>query len=99
MSQFPDERAAELKELFFESASELLQSLNEETLKLEKQPGDLETVRTIRRIVHTLKGDAAAVGYHQLSELAHELEDALAEDALAMETGAEMCIRDRCRTW
>ncbi len=82
MSQFPDERAAELKELFFESASELLQSLNEETLKLEKQPGDLETVRTIRRIVHTLKGDAAAAGYRQLSELAHEL-----EDALAMETG------------
>ena len=78
MNQFPDERAAELKELFFESAAELLQSLNEETLKLEKQPGDLETVRTIRRIVHTLKGDAAAVGYRELSELAHELEDALA---------------------
>ena len=82
MSQFPDERAAELKELFFETALELLQSLNEETLKLEKQPGDLETVRTIRRIVHTLKGDSAAVGYHELSELAHEL-----EDALALETG------------
>ena len=78
MSQFPDERAAELKELFFETALELLQSLNEETLKLEKQPGDLESVRTIRRIVHTLKGDSAAVGYHELSELAHELEDALA---------------------
>ena len=78
MSQFPDERAAELKELFFETALELLQALNEETLKLEKQPGDLETVRTIRRIVHTLKGDSAAVGYHELSELAHELEDALA---------------------
>jgi two-component system, chemotaxis family, sensor kinase CheA len=78
VSQFPDERAAELKQLFFESALELLQSLNEETLKLEKKPGDLETVRTIRRIVHTLKGDSAAVGYHELSELAHELEDALA---------------------
>ena len=78
MSQFPDERAAELKELFFETALELLQSLNEETLTLEKKPGDLETVRTIRRIVHTLKGDSAAVGYHELSELAHELEDALA---------------------
>jgi two-component system, chemotaxis family, sensor kinase CheA len=81
VSQFPDERAAELKELFFETALELLQSLNEETLKLEKQPGDLETVRTIRRIVHTLKGDSAAVGYHELSELAHELEDALALEA------------------
>jgi len=82
VSQFPDERAAELKDLFFETALELLQSLNEQTLKLEKQPGDLETVRTIRRIVHTLKGDSAAVGFHELSELAHEL-----EDALALETG------------
>jgi len=82
VSQFPDERATELKQLFFETALELLQSLNEETLKLEKQPGDLETVRTIRRIVHTLKGDSAAVGYPELSELAHEL-----EDALALETG------------
>ena len=60
MSQFADERAAELKQLFFETALELLQSLNDETLKLEKRPGDLETVRTIRRIVHTLKGDSAA---------------------------------------
>jgi two-component system, chemotaxis family, sensor kinase CheA len=83
VSQFSDERAAELKELFFETALELLQSLNEETLKLEKQPGDLEPVRTIRRIVHTLKGDSAAVGYPELSELAHEL-----EDALALETAA-----------
>jgi two-component system chemotaxis sensor kinase CheA len=86
VSQFPDERAAELKELFFETALELLQSLNEETLKLEKQPGDLETVRTIRRIVHTLKGDSAAVGYHELSELAHELEDALAVETSAAPT-------------
>src|SRR5580692_3765183 len=52
-------------------------------LKIEKQPGDLEPVRTIRRIVHTLKGDSAAVGYHELSELAHELEDALALEAAA----------------
>jgi two-component system chemotaxis sensor kinase CheA len=84
VSQFPDERAAELKELFFETALELLQSLNEETLTLEKKPGDLETVRTIRRIVHTLKGDSAAVGYSELGELAHQL-----EDALAVETGGD----------
>ena len=37
MSHFSDERALELKELFFETALELLQSLNEETLKLEKR--------------------------------------------------------------
>ncbi|HET7207662.1 MAG TPA: chemotaxis protein CheA [Terriglobales bacterium] len=78
MSNSSDDRAAELRELFFESAQELLQALNEDALKLEKNPGDAEIVRSIRRTVHTLKGDAAACGYRELSELAHELEDALA---------------------
>ncbi len=78
MTQFPDERAAEMRELFFESAQELLQALNEEALKLEKRPGDAELVRGIRRIVHTLKGDAAACGFRELSNAAHDLEDALA---------------------
>jgi two-component system chemotaxis sensor kinase CheA len=83
VSQPPDERARELRELFFESAQELLQALNEEALRLEKNPADTEVVRGIRRIVHTLKGDAAACGYRQLSELAHELEDALAAENAA----------------
>ena len=74
----PDDRMSDLKELFFESASELVEKLNEESLRLEKAPGDAETARSLRRIVHTLKGDAAACGYHELSELAHEFEDVLA---------------------
>ena len=78
MTQSPDERGAEMRELFFETAQELLQSLNEEALKLEKAPADIELVRSIRRIVHTLKGDAAACGFRELSNAAHELEDALA---------------------
>jgi two-component system chemotaxis sensor kinase CheA len=82
-----DERMAELRALFFESAQELLQALNEEALKLEKNPGNAEIVRSIRRIVHTLKGDAAACGYRELSEIAHELEDALALDNAAAHSG------------
>jgi two-component system chemotaxis sensor kinase CheA len=73
----PDERGAELRELFFETSQELLQALNEESLKLEKHPGDEEIVRSIRRTVHTLKGDSAACGLRELSELAHQFEDAL----------------------
>jgi len=73
----PDERGAELRELFFETSQELLQALNEEALKLEKNPGDEEIVRSIRRTVHTLKGDSAACGLRELSELAHQFEDAL----------------------
>ena len=78
MSQFSDERGAELRDLFFETAQELLQALNDGALKLEKSPDDLEVVREIRRTVHTLKGDAAACSFRELSEAAHELEDALA---------------------
>ena len=77
MSHHSDERSNELRQLFFLSAQELLQSLDEEALKLEKDPGNEETVRSMRRIVHTLKGDAAATGFRELSELAHEMEDAL----------------------
>src|ERR1039457_898828 len=68
---------SELRQLFFESAGELVQKLNDEALRLEKAPGDAETARSLRRTVHTLKGDAAACGFRELSELSHEFEDVL----------------------
>ena len=77
MSHPPEDRSAELRALFFENAAELLQSLNEAGLALEAHPADEEGVRRVRRAVHTLKGDSAACGFQALSELAHELEDAL----------------------
>jgi two-component system chemotaxis sensor kinase CheA len=73
----PDDRMTELRQLFFESAGELVQKLNDEALQLEKMPGDAETSRSLRRTVHTLKGDSAACGFRELSELAHEFEDVL----------------------
>jgi two-component system chemotaxis sensor kinase CheA len=79
----PEDRNVELRNLFFESAEELLQTLNDEALLLEKSPGDAEALRSLRRTVHTLKGDAAACGYRELSELAHELEDVLMLDQTA----------------
>jgi two-component system chemotaxis sensor kinase CheA len=77
VSGFSDDRNSELRALFFESANELLQSLNEAGLDLETNPSDEEVIRRVRRAVHTLKGDSAACGFHKLSELAHELEDVL----------------------
>ncbi|HEY0565434.1 MAG TPA: Hpt domain-containing protein, partial [Terriglobales bacterium] len=73
----------ELRDLFFESASELLQSLNDGALALEKDPGNTEIVRDLRRTMHTLKGDSGACGYTELSELAHLLEDALTPEMVA----------------
>ena len=77
MTFLPDERNAELRALFFESAAELLQNINDSGLQLEKHPGDEEALRSLRRAVHTLKGDSAACGFSKLSELAHEFEDVL----------------------
>ena len=93
MTNSPDERGAELRDLFYETSQELLQALNDEALKLEKTPGDEEIARSIRRTVHTLKGDSAACGLRELSELAHQFEDALSmEGAVAHAAVAEIAF-------
>ncbi len=84
MNFFSDDHASELRELFFESATELLQTLNEEGLELEKRPEDEEILRRVRRTVHTLKGDSAACGYTELSEIAHALEEVLRPEIAAL---------------
>ncbi len=58
----PEDRNAELRALFFETANELLQSLNESGLELEARPADEEIIRSVRRVVHTLKGDGKLHG-------------------------------------
>jgi two-component system, chemotaxis family, sensor kinase CheA len=89
VSRRPEDRGGELRALFFESASELLQSLNEAGLELEAHPADEEVIRRVRRAVHTLKGDSAACGFQKLSELAHELEDVLSPQ-IAQSRGAQL---------
>jgi two-component system, chemotaxis family, sensor kinase CheA len=77
VNYLPDDRAAELRAFFFESASEVLQSLNEAGLELEARPADEEVLRRVRRAVHTLKGDSAACGFTAISSFAHKIEDVL----------------------
>jgi len=77
VSRPPEDRGGEMRALFFESANELLHSLNQAGLELESRPADEEVLRRVRRAVHTLKGDSAACEFHKLSELAHQLEDVL----------------------
>ena len=89
MSQPLDDRASDLRELFFETAHELLQSLNEDGLALERGAGGEEAIRRVRRVVHTLKGDAAAIGMRELSQLAHDFEDVLTPE-LAVERSADV---------
>ena len=89
---FSPDGAGELRDLFFTSAQEILQTLNQEGLELEKHPGDAEALRSVRRSVHTLKGDSAACGFRELSELAHQLEDALSLEAVQPGALAEVVL-------
>ncbi len=66
MTYLPEDRAAELRQVFFESAQELLEALNEDALRLERDSSNAEAVRNIRRIVHTLKGDSGVCGFKDL---------------------------------
>ena len=61
--------------------------MNEAGLALEENPRDAEQLRHVRRAVHTLKGDSAACGFRQLSELAHELEDVLTPEVAEKNAG------------
>ena len=75
--QFDESELAELRGMFFEQATEVIDSLGELILKIERDPSDAETLRSIRRAVHPLKGDSTAFGFGDLTNLAHHYEDAL----------------------
>jgi len=101
VSLFPEDRNAELRALFFETANELLQSLNEAGLDLEANPTDEEVIRRVRRAVHTLKGDSAACGFHKLSELGNRSQRRFAPCRCRSGGGRQfrrhaLCLSTRC---
>lgn len=64
-------------ELFFEETREHLQLLNEGLLRIEQNPSDEEPIHEIFRAVHTIKGMAATMGFEQITELSHKMENLL----------------------
>ncbi len=70
------DREALLK-VFLAECEELLAGMEESLLALESRPEDAETLPAIFRIAHTLKGNAVALGFSAMAELAHALEDLL----------------------
>lgn len=68
---------SQYKDLFITEAQEHLDALNKFLLQLESDPRNLDVVTEIFRSAHTLKGMSATMGYDQLTELAHEMENLL----------------------
>ena len=64
-------------EVFIDESKEHLQTCNEQLLELEKNPTDLSIVNEIFRSAHTLKGMSATMGYEDLANLTHKMENVL----------------------
>ncbi|MTI65749.1 MAG: chemotaxis protein CheA [Firmicutes bacterium] len=63
--------------LFIEESKENLQKLNDEILKVEQDPEDIDTMNEIFRVAHTLKGMSGTMGFPNMEELTHRMENIL----------------------
>ncbi len=71
MSQYLD--------VFLEESKEHLDSLNDRLLQLEKNPGNTPALNEIFRAAHTLKGMSSTMGFDDVADLTHHMEDVLSD--------------------
>ena len=64
-----------LRSAFLEEAEDLYGKLGESLLSLEQSGGGRELLNETFRLIHSLKSEAALMGFTKLSELAHAMED------------------------
>lgn len=63
--------------IFVEEAKEHLQNMNDVLLELEKDFSHIENINEIFRVAHTLKGMSGTMGFHNMANLTHEMENVL----------------------
>lgn len=69
----------ELKEIFLAEALDGYEELNKLFTDLERNHANKQAIDAIFRITHTLKANAAGMGYEDIAEMAHTLEDVFSE--------------------
>ena len=67
----------ELIQIFSAESEENLHEMELAFVQLESSPGDQETLQAIFRAAHTIKGNAASLGFPALAKFAHGVEDVL----------------------
>lgn len=72
-----DELDKEMKLSFIDEARQLLEAAEQCFLDLETKQGDREVIETIFRLAHNMKGTSRAVGFGEVAEFTHQLENML----------------------
>ena len=93
MSDYLDPNNEELLKDFFIEAELQIETLEQNILVLENDPGEKDSIDEIFRAAHTLKGAAATVQMIQLSEFTHLVEDVL-DGIRSGETAADEGVID-----
>ncbi len=70
---------AELRCAFMDDAMRCLASMESSLLSLESNPADPNSLQTLGRELHTLKGASASIGLARLANYIHSVEDAIGE--------------------
>lgn len=65
---------AEVLSYFAPEADEYLQTLEVLANRLKENPGDAETIQSLYRTAHTLKGSAHTIGFKVIGDVAHPIE-------------------------
>lgn len=64
---------------FLEELDEMLVQMEKKIIDLEAHGEDDETIQDLFRVAHTLKGSCAAMGFNEMKNLTHEMEQVLDE--------------------
>ena len=74
-----DALAVRLLAIFVEELDEQVVQMGNDLAALGRSPGDAERLRSIFRVMHTLKGASRAAGVPMIEQLCHVLENGLAQ--------------------
>ena len=75
MQKEMSEEIEQYLEIFIQEAKEQLEIITQSLLELEKNPKNQEVVNEIFRAAHTLKGSSGMMGFTDIQELTHKMED------------------------
>ncbi len=83
-------KISEYKQLFLSEAQEILNSLNNVLIDIEKEPSNVALLNELFRQSHTLKSMAQSMGYEEIAKLTHSMETTLA----SLKSGASKAEKD-----
>lgn len=75
MQKEMSEEIEQYLEIFIQEAKEQLEIITQSLLELEKNPENQEVINEIFRAAHTLKGSSGMMGFTEIQELTHKMED------------------------